>query len=137
MKKVFVDTNIIIDLLADRAPFARFAIELFDSAEKEKVKLFASTHSFATTYYLLKKFFEEKELRKLLASLLDYLELISVDTDIIKKSLLSNHRDFEDTIQMFAAGSITGMDYIVTRNLKDFKGSGIMVLPPEEIMPQL
>jgi predicted nucleic acid-binding protein len=87
MKKVFVDTNIIIDLLADRAPFARFTIELFDSAEKEKVKLFASTHSFATTYYLLKKFFEEKELRKLFASLLDYLELISVDTDIIKKKV--------------------------------------------------
>ncbi|WP_316834733.1 PIN domain-containing protein [Pedobacter nutrimenti] len=134
MKNVFVDTNILIDLLADRPPFSKFAIEIFDLAEKEKVRLFTSSHSFATTHYLLKKHVSEKELRELLYALLDFINLISIDTSIIKKSLMSNHKDFEDAIQIFAANSITDMDFIVTRNLKDFKDAGITVLPPDEVI---
>lgn len=134
MKNVFVDTNILIDLLADRTPFSKFAIEIFDLAEKKKVRLFTSSHSYATTHYLLKKHVGEKELRELLYSLLDFINLISIDIFIIKKSLLSSHKDFEDAIQMFAANSITDMDFIVTRNLKDFKDAGITVLPPDEVI---
>jgi len=134
MKNVFVDTNILIDLLADRPPFSKFAIEIFDLAEKEKIRLFTSSHSYATTHSLLKKHVGEKELRELLYSLLDFINLISIDISIIKKSLLSNYKDFEDAIQIFAANSITDMDFIVTRNLKDFKDAGITVLPPDRLI---
>ncbi len=134
MRNVFVDTNILIDLLADRPPFSKFAIEIFDLAEKKKVKLYTSSHSYATTHYLLKKYVEEKELRSLLHSLLDFIDLIAIDISIIKKSLQSSHKDFEDAIQIFAANSVVGMDFIVTRNLKDFKSAGITVLPPHELI---
>jgi len=134
MKSIFIDTNILIDLLADRQPFSKFAIEIFNLAEKKQIKLFTSSHSYATTHYLLKKHIEEKELRELLFSLLDFIDIISIDLSIIKQSLLSKHRDFEDAIQIFAANSITGIDFIVTRNLKDFKDAGINVLPPDEII---
>ncbi len=134
MRNVFVDTNILIDLLVDRPPFSKFAIEIFDLAEKKQVKLFTSSHSYATTHYLLKKHIEEKELRELLYSLLDFIDLVSIDISIIKKSLLSNHKDFEDAIQIFAANSIAEMDFIVTRNLKDFKNAGITVLSPDELI---
>ncbi|MGZ3763260.1 MAG: type II toxin-antitoxin system VapC family toxin [Mucilaginibacter sp.] len=137
MNRVFVDTNILIDLLADRPPFSKFAIELFDRAEKEQVKLFTSSHSFATTYYLLKKYIEETELRKILLSLLDFIELIPIDLDIVKKSLLSKRKDFEDAIQILAANSLNSIDFIVTRNLKDFKDAGIIVLPPDELLNYL
>jgi len=134
MRNVFLDTNILIDLLTDRPPFSKFAIEIFDLAERKEVKLFTSSHSYATTYYLLKKYVGEKELRELLYSLLDFIDLISIDTSIIKKSLLSNRKDFEDAIQIFAANSIADIDFIVTRNLKDFKDAGITVLPPDEVI---
>lgn len=137
MKSVFADTNIIIDLLADRPPFSKFAIEIFNLAEKKKVKLFTSSHSIATTHYLLKKYIEEKELRAVLFSLLDFITIISIDHLIIKKSLLSKHKDFEDAIQIFAASTITGLDFIVTRNLKDFKDANIPVLPPDELLNYL
>ncbi|HEY0246140.1 MAG TPA: PIN domain-containing protein [Mucilaginibacter sp.] len=136
MKIVFVDTNTLIDLLADR-PLSKFAIAIFDNAEKNKVKLYTSSHSFATTQYLLKKFMPEQELRKILVSLLDFIEIIPIDFDIIKKSLLSTHKDFEDAIQIFAANSINHLDCIVTRNLKDFKNTGITVLPPDELAKNL
>jgi len=134
MRNVFVDTNILIDLLVDRPPFSKFAIEIFNLAEKKQVKLFTSSHSYATTHYLLKKYIGEKELRELLYSLLDFIDLISIDISIIKKSLLSNHKGFEDAIQIFAANSISNMDFIITRNLKDFKDAGITVLPPDEVI---
>lgn len=137
MKKVFVDTNILIDLLADRPPFSKFAIEIFDLAERNKVKLFTSSHSFATTHYLLKKYIGEKELRAILHSLSDYIDLTAIDLPIIKKSLLSNHKDFEDAIQIVAANSIENLDFIVTRNLKDFKNAGVNVLPPDELLLHL
>lgn len=134
MKRVFVDTNILIDLLADRPPFSKFAIEIFDRAEKKKVKLFTSSHSYATTHYLLKKYIEEAALRATLLSLLDFVEISSVDSDIVKKSLLSKHKDFEDAIQIFTANSIDNLDFIVTRNIKDFKHAGVPVLPPDELL---
>lgn len=134
MKKVFVDTNILIDLLADRAPFSKFAIAIFDLAGQKKVKLFTSSHAFTTTHYLLKRHIGEKELRSVLLSLLEFIDLIAIDISIIKKSLLSNHKDFEDAIQMVAAGSVSEIDFIVTRNLKDFVTAGIPVLPPDELI---
>ncbi|WP_426671581.1 type II toxin-antitoxin system VapC family toxin [Mucilaginibacter sp. McL0603] len=137
MKKVFVDTNILIDLLADRPPYSKFAIELFDLAEKRKVKLYTSSHSYATSHYLLKKYFGETALREILLSLLDFIELIPVDVAIIKKSLLSKHKDFEDAIQIFAANTIANADFIVTRNIKDFKDAGVIVLPPDELLNHL
>jgi predicted nucleic acid-binding protein len=137
MKIVFVDTNILIDLIADRHPFSKFAIDIFERAEKNKVKLYTSSHSYATTHYLLKKYLAEKDLREVLLSLLDFIDLVPIDLSIIKKSLLSKHKDFEDAIQIFAANSIDKLDFIVTRNLKDFKNTGVAVLPPDELLKYL
>jgi predicted nucleic acid-binding protein len=137
VKIVFVDTNILIDLLADRVPFNKFAIDIFSRAEKHSVKLFASSHSLATTHYLLKKYMSEAVLREVLLSLLDLINIIPVDLAIIKKSLLSQHKDFEDAIQIFAANSIENLDFIVTRNVKDFRDAGVTVLPPDELVNYL
>lgn len=137
MKAVFVDTNVLIDLLADRPPFSKYAVEIFDLAEKQKVKLFTSSHSLATTHYVLKKYISEKELRAILHDLLDYITIVPIDYHIIRKSLLSNHTDFEDAIQIMAATSIVNVDYIVTRNIKDFKKAAITVLPPDELIQNL
>lgn len=134
MKKLFLDTNILIDLIADRKPFSKFAIAIFEKAELKKVSLFTSSHAIATTHYLLKKHVGEKELREILFDLLDYIQVISVDQDVIKKSLKSKHKDFEDAIQINCAYSIVNMNYIVTRNIKDFKGSELPVVTPEEVL---
>ncbi|MBD3583922.1 type II toxin-antitoxin system VapC family toxin [Flavobacterium selenitireducens] len=132
MKKVFLDTNIIVDLIADRKPFSKYAIEIFQLAEENKLEIFTSSHSIATTHYLLKKYLDEKSLRDVLYNLLDFLTVIPVDVDIIKKGLRSSHKDFEDSIQILCASSIEKINYIITRDGKDFKGSEIPVLSPDE-----
>lgn len=133
MRRVFLDTNIIVDLISDRKPFSKYAIEIFQKAEEDKLKLFTSSHSMATTHYLLKKYMEEKQLREVLFNLLDYLTVVAVDVDILKKGLRSSHKDFEDSIQIFCASSIENISCIVTRNVKDFKGSEINVITPDEL----
>lgn len=134
MKKLFLDTNIIIDFIADRKPFSKYALEIFRYAEEGKVKIFTSSHSIATTHYLLKKYVEEKQLRTILSNLLDYLVVLPVTSDTLKKSLKSNHKDFEDAIQIICASSESEMDFIITRNIKDFKNSEITVLAPDEFL---
>lgn len=134
MKKLFLDTNIIVDLIADRQPFSKYAIQLFQKAEAKELELFTSSHSIATTHYLLKKYLGEKELRDILYDLLDYLTVIAVDADVLKKGLRSKHKDFENSILIICASSVAKMDGIVTRNAKDFKASEIPVFNPDEIM---
>jgi predicted nucleic acid-binding protein len=137
MKNIFLDTNIIVDLIADRPPFSKYAILLFSLAENNKIKLYTSSHSLATTHYLLKKYIEEKELRVILHSLLELITIIPVDLDVLRKSLNSNHKDFEDAIQIYCASTVNLMEYIVTRNIKDFKNSEIPALLPNEIIAKL
>ena len=134
MKKLFLDTNIIVDLIADRKPFSKYAIQIFQKAELKEIELFTSSHSIATTHYLLKKYLAEKELREVLYNLLYYITVIAVDVDILKKGLRSNHKDFEDSIQILCASSIEKIDCIVTRNTKDFKASEIPAFNPDEIL---
>ncbi|MBN9352219.1 MAG: PIN domain-containing protein [Chitinophagaceae bacterium] len=137
MTSLFLDTNIIIDLVGDRKPFSKFAIEIFALAEKGDVELYTSSHSIATTHYVLKKFVDEKKLRKILLSLLDYLSPVAVSEDILRESLSHSFSDFEDGIQMICASSTGKMDFIITRNKKHFKESTVQVLEPDEILERL
>lgn len=133
MKNIFVDTNILIDLIADRKPFSKFAIDLFNKAEQKKILLYTSSHSIATTHYLLKKYIEEKKLRLIIIDLLEFISVIPVDGHVINRGLLSKHKDFEDAIQMICASTIGNMDAIVTRNIKDFRNSEIPAFTPDEL----
>ena len=125
MIKVFVDTNIIIDLLAERRPFIKLAVDLFLLEESHQIQLYTSSHSICTIHYLLKKYMEEKTLREVILKLLNKMQVVPVDIDILKMGLRSIHRDFEDSIQIYSASRIENIKCIVTRNIKDYKHSEI------------
>lgn len=135
--KVFLDTNILVDLLTDRPPFTAEALEIFSLGEKGKVMLYTSTHSIATTHYILKKYVAEKQLRNLLLELSDRMNVLDITNTILKASLKSAHKDFEDAIQILTAESAGEIDYILTRNLKDFKTSVIPAISIREFLDAL
>ncbi len=124
MIRVLLDTNIIIDFLNDRQPFSLDAADIFRQGRKKSIELFTSSHSFATAHYIMKKLLPEKELRSALTKLNQHIQILPVTEKEIQHALSSNHQDFEDSIQIFTAlnGNI---DYIVTRNIKDFKNSPV------------
>jgi predicted nucleic acid-binding protein len=134
VNRAYIDTTVLIDLIADRKPFSKFAIEIFDAAESKKIELFVSSHSLATVHYLLKKYISEIELREILLDLIAFITIVPIDGEVIKRSLKSKHKDFEDAIQIVAAQSVNKINCIVTRNVKDFKGAEIAVLTPDEFV---
>ncbi len=133
-KHIFLDTNILVDIVANRNPFSKSAIAIFDYCERKKIKLYSTSHSVATMHYIAKKMVDEKELRSIIEDLLDTISIIAVTELILRKSLKSNHKDFEDAIQIISAQSIHNMDCIITRDLKDYKHAEINVLTPDDFL---
>jgi predicted nucleic acid-binding protein len=133
-KNIFLDTNILVDIVTNRYPFSKNAISIFDYCQKSNIKMYSTSHSIATLHYLVKKIVDEKELRLIIEDLLDTISIIGVTESILKKSLKSNHKDFEDAIQIVSAQSINNMDCIITRDLKDYKFAEITVLTPDDFL---
>ncbi len=134
MKNLFLDTNVIIDTLADRKPFSKAGAQLFEYAEKGKVKLFISALSYTTIYYIIRKTCTHKELLSTLRDLESLIETVDVTKQIISKSLYTDFKDYEDSIQHQTAISNKRISAIVTRNVKDFKKSDLAILTPEEAL---
>ena len=134
MTKVFLDTNVFLDLFLDRGEFAQAAETILLWCKNDKLHGFTSTISIANIYYLLAQQKSKPETKKILRHLLD---IVSVPVTIKKDLVLaieSSFNDFEDAIQYYSAMNIEGMDYIVTRNKKDFKMSKIPVVTSEEFV---
>lgn len=134
MKNIFLDSNILMDIFANRQPFVKASLEIYKLGVNNKIKLYTSSNTITTLHYLLKKFINEDKIRMALEEILDNIEIIAVDINITRKSLKSSHKDFEDAIQITAAQSINTMDCIITRDLKDFKFSEINVFTPDEFL---
>jgi predicted nucleic acid-binding protein len=134
VKSLFFDTNVIIDFLADRKPYAEPAGRLFTLALQKKLKIYCAAISYNNIYYLIRQTHTHTQTVKLLDELFNMTEIISVDEKIISQALKSEFRDFEDAIQYYCALPVAGMDGIVTRNTKDFSKSRLPVLSPSEAL---
>ena len=137
MNNIFLDTNVVIDFLADRRPFSLLAAKIFNYSLQGKVKVFISAVSYNNIYYILRQSLTNRETIKLLDELCEMTEIADVTKAIIKKSLKTDFKDFEDAIQYNCALSINKIDFIVTRDTKDFKNSVLPVLTPEEALSSL
>jgi predicted nucleic acid-binding protein len=131
MENIFVDTNIIIDLLAQREPFYKDAQDLFTLSDKKETKLCISSLSFANTYYAIVKHHKDIDDKKYLAKFKVLVKIFSLEDKAIELALASNFNDFEEGLQYFIAID-NESDIIITRNKKDFKNSKIPVMTAGE-----
>lgn len=137
MTYIFIDTNVLMDLLADRKPFSHEASLLFKYAYEKRIILYISAVSYNNLYYILRQHISHTESMKMLSELSEWVEIIDVTSDIIRHSLRSNFKDFEDAIQYECAKSNPKVQCIVTRNEKDFRRSTIPILTPHEVVSAL
>ncbi|MDN3641794.1 PIN domain-containing protein [Lutimonas halocynthiae] len=133
MDALLVDTNIVLDLLAERKEFLIEAQELFTLSDKKEVKLYVSSLTFANTFYILSQNLKLSDARKILRKFKVLVEVLPMDDKIIDLSLESDFKDFEDAIQYHTAIE-NDIKIIITRNLKDFKTSKIPVLTAKSYM---
>ena len=131
MDRLLVDTNIVLDLLAERKEFLLEAQQLFTLSDKKEVKLYVSSLTFANTFYILSQKLKLSNARKILRKFKVLVAVLPMDDKIIDLSLESDFKDFEDAIQYHTAIE-NEIDIIITRNLKDFKTSKIPVLTAKD-----
>ncbi|GAB1447183.1 MAG: PIN domain-containing protein [Bacteroidia bacterium] len=137
MKYLFIDTNVLIDFLADRKPFSLEAAKLFDYSFKKKLTIYVAAVSFNNIYYILRQSCSHLVTIKILNELQEWAEVTDVSKEVIRKSLKSEFKDFEDAIQYNCAKTIGKIDCIVTRDTKDFKTSSIPVMTPREALTMI
>lgn len=133
MENIFVDTNIIIDLLAKREPFYKDAQDLFTLSDKKEIQLCISSLSFANAYYAIAKHHKDVDAKKYLAKFKVLVKVLPLEDKAIELSLASDFNDFEDGLQYFVAMD-NASDMIITRNKKDFKNSKIPVMTAGEYL---
>ena len=134
MENVFIDTDVIVDFLTDRKPFSLESAKIFSLIDQKKIKGCVSSLSFSNLYYVLRKFGTHKKVISSLQDLSELVDILKVDSDIVKSALTSDFKDFEDSIQYFAAQEQKKVDCIITRNIKDYKNSSLPVMTQETFL---
>ena len=131
--KVLLDTNVILDLLLDRAPFSRSAGELLSAVESGQISGYVCAATITTIHYLATKVVGARKARTEIRKLLSLLEVAPVNRSVLDGAVRSKVADYEDAVICEAARHV-GADAVVTRNVRDLRASGIRVYSPVEML---
>lgn len=136
MMKVFIDTNILIDFLAAREPFAEEAMALFQLADNDEIELMVSDLTIINTIYILRRMhYGLSEIYDSLDNIRPLLTITSMGATVVDRCLQHRSDDFEDEMQYFSAVD-SNADYIITRNKKDFDFGDSAVMTPQEFFKE-
>jgi len=124
--KFLIDTNVVLDLMLDRAPFAEDAAQLFDQAERGNISAVICGTTVTTIFYIAAKILGARKGKQAVGGLLSLCEVAPVGRAVLEAAIVSDFQDFEDAV-LAAAGRIANVDAIVTRNARDFRNAGVPV----------
>jgi len=134
MKRIFVDTNIVIDLFSRREPFFEESAILFSLADKKKIELAVSSLTIANTSYALSRQMDSNKSKSILRKLRLIVKILPLNDKIVGLALNDEtFSDFEDGLQYFTAIE-NGQELIITRNLKDFKNSKLPTMTARQFI---
>jgi len=130
--KVFIDTNVVLDVLAQRKPFYEASARVWELTEKGELDGYLSATSMTDIFYILKKHLGSDNAYDCIDKLLVVFSVASVTENDIRKALKIGLKDFEDSLQFTCAGKI-GASHLITRNKKDFTAAtNIKICDPEK-----
>jgi predicted nucleic acid-binding protein len=131
-RSLFLDTNVVLDIVLERHEFLKEARELLLLSDNNDIELFTSALTIAHCAYFAKKFRKDPILT--VTSLLKWFEIVDLKRQHFESTILSKFKDFEDGLQFFSANEAKAIDYIITRDINDFKVSTIPVLSPKDFL---
>jgi predicted nucleic acid-binding protein len=131
MDRVLIDSDVILDSLFDRKPFAEYATNILALCEKGKITGFLTPVIYSNVYYVLRQTAKHEKVVKKLKQLLEITDVLQMDRKTIEAALNSRFSDFEDGLQNYSAVINGNIDIILTRNIKDYKNSALGVFTPE------
>jgi predicted nucleic acid-binding protein len=133
LNKTFLDTDVILDFMIAREPFALDAARIFSLSEKKEISICTSGLVFSNAYYILRKLGTHRKVVEKLSELARLINIIGLHKLAVVEALASDFSDFEDALQHYTALA-EGATVIVTRNTKDFKHSQLAVLTPDQYL---
>ena len=134
--KILIDTNVLVDYFAEREPFVKEAREIIAWCLTKKLNGYVAAHSITDCFYILRKI-PLKELREMLIAVIDSMEIISIGKAKLLKAISNeDFTDIEDSLQAACAEEYD-LDYIVTRNVKDFKGGSVPAITPADLLEKI
>ena len=136
MKKVFFDTNIMIDVIGRREQFCKPSMQIMSLADRGLIRIYVSALSYATASFILGKYNKGLDIISEFSKFMKITTATLVDSSMVEQSVKSEFKDFEDAMQYFSAKH-ENVDYIITRNKKDFAVSDIPVFEPQEFVDYL
>jgi predicted nucleic acid-binding protein len=131
--KILVDTNVILDVLADRAPFAGESARVLERIERSDDQGFVAGHTITTLFSLIDKRAGREEARDIVRQLLGLFTVVAVDRNRLLQALDLGLDDFEDGVQA-ACAEHASVDCLITRNKRDFEGAPCPVSSPAEFL---
>lgn len=134
VNRILIDTNILLDYLLTREPFYEEARGVILTCTEGEVKGCIAAHSISNMFYILRKDFDAEERREVLTNLCTIFDVEGIDKTKLLSGLYNEEfSDFEDCLQMECARAYNA-EYIVTRNIDDYKASEIKAILPKEYL---
>lgn len=134
MKRILIDTDVLLDFFFDRQPFAENAAKILSLCESKEIKGFVTPVIISNAYYLLRQTAKHEKVIEKLKLLVSITEILTIDKEVILQALHSDFKDFEDALQNYSAELDKEIDLILTRNTKDFKNSSLAIMTPDNYM---
>ena len=133
MRTVLLDINVVLDVLADREPFAEAAQGLLGEIEAGVLRGVIAAHTVTTLHYLLARELSKRRVKRVLTDLLHIVGIVPVDEDRLRHALAMDWTDLDDALQAVCAEAVEA-DFLVTRDKKGFKRSSVRSVTPAEML---
>ena len=133
IKKVFVDSDVVLDVLCTRIPYYEYAAKIFSLADMKKLTVYTTSLVVANVYYILRKAIGIEKSKEALRKLRLLVNIIPIQEREVDIALNSSFADFEDALQYYTAIK-HGMETLLTRNIKDYKEKDLIIQTPEQFI---
>jgi len=130
--RLFIDSDVILDLVLQREEHFEFAQQLFEQYQQGKCLLFSSSIVVANLHFIIRKLHDVKFANISVSFVSRHFKIIDASNEDVESSIQSKFSDFEDGVQYFSALSSKKIDALITRNVKDYKHSQLPVFTPKQ-----
>jgi predicted nucleic acid-binding protein len=134
--RVLFDTNVVLDVLLKREPWAHESTLLWEAADSELIEAWMSASAITDVFYVVRRKSGAENALAAVKACLEALQISAVDNKLLNRAVLLPSTDFEDNLQIVCAAH-EGLDAIITRDKKGFTSSSVPALTPTECLLQL
>ncbi|MEJ5198886.1 MAG: PIN domain-containing protein [Anaerolineae bacterium] len=130
---MLLDTNVVLDFLLDREPFAEAATEIWEANRQGRIEAYVSAITPVNIFYIARKLRGVEVARQIVEGLLNECRIAMVDRAVLQDAMMFSLKDYEDAVQL-ASAMRSRLDAIVTRNPKDYPSAPLLVLSPSDLV---